>query len=119
MYRGYVTSTAGPEPDPEIEAMVRAAMEDLTEVGRPLGLHFEKGSAAVAPPGDPRPTLIVATFAVGDLAFTDRVLDPQSEDEEKVLRNLRADDALDQFNEVIRRHRAGESPLDDLAQDDG
>lgn len=109
----------GFQPDPDVEEQIRSVMLQLGESARSCGLYLESAAAHVAGPDEaPRPILIVGQFAVGDLAFTDRVLDPPSEEDKKVVRTMEVDHQLDEFNETRRRLMTGEGPLGELADDD-
>ena len=102
-------------PDPETEEAVRASLSLLGDGARRCGLYMESASASLSSPDEaPQPPLIVASFAVGDIAFTDRVLNPPVEEVNKAVRTMEVDADLDRFNDARRRLAAGEGPLGDL-----
>ena len=104
-------------PDPDLEALIRAAVGRLGESGQRCGLYM--GAVRVAVPEDgPGPALVIADFAVGELAFTERVLNPAGEEDRKTLRGMDVDLDLDRFLEARRRMASGEGPLGELEDDD-
>ena len=100
------------EPDPEVEAAIRSAVDRLGAGGQRCGLHLN--SVRVAVPEDvPGPALVIADFAVGELAFTDRVLNPSGEEDKKAVRKMQVDFDLDQWLEARKRLEALGKPDDD------
>jgi hypothetical protein len=100
------------EPDPDVEAAIRSAVERLGTGSQRCGLHLS--SARVALPEDaPGPALVIADFAVGDLAFTDRVLNPSGEEDNKAVRKMQVDLDLDEWLEARRRLENLGGPDDD------
>lgn len=94
---------------------VRRAIESVEVAGRHVGLHMERSSVALpaVPDADGGPVLIVADFAVGELAFTHRVLHPAAEEDQKVVRTMEVDADLDDLAEFKRRLRE-RGPIDEL-----
>lgn len=100
------------EPDPDVEAAIRSAVDRLGAGGQRCGLHLN--SVRVAVPEDvPGPALVIADFAVGELAFTDRVLNPSGEEDNKTVRKMQVDLDLDQWMEARRRLERLGDPDDD------
>lgn len=95
---------------------VGIAMRNVEDAGRRCGLHLERSSVAVPAVPDEHggPVMIVADFAVGSLAFTDRVLRPEVEDTNKAVRVMEVDADLDELAEFKRRLAEGNGPLDEL-----
>lgn len=91
------------EPDPQMEDAVRTAVERLGERARRCGLHL--GSVRVAMPPADGPALVIADFSVGDLAFSQRVLDPSGEEDNKTVRAMEVDADLDEWNAARERLR--------------
>lgn len=57
--------------------------------------------------------MVIADFAVGDLAFTDRVLNPSGEEDNKAVRKMQVDLDLDEWLEARRRLENLGGPDDD------
>lgn len=98
------------EPDPDVESAIRAGVDRLGAGAQRCGLHLN--SVRVAVPDVPGPALVIADFAVGELAFTDRVLDPSGEEDKKTVRQMQVDLDLDRWLEAKRR-------LEALGDEDG
>lgn len=118
MFPGFPQS---PEPSDEERQQLQKVMEKVEEVGRKCGLYLENAQVMMEPhtPEDHGGrAVVVAHLAVGDLAFHPRVLNPESEDTNKIVRMMEVDHNLDKFNETRRKLTEGEGPLADLAGDD-
>jgi hypothetical protein len=107
---------AEPEPDPRMEEAVRTAVDRLGDGARRCGLYL--GTVRVSLPSASGPSLVLADFSVGDLAFSQRVLDPDGEEDNKTVRTMEVDADLDQWNAARQRLLSGEGPIGELADDD-
>jgi len=107
------------DDDDEAQAALRerfsAATSGAEDAGRQCGLYLEDATPAATSDGS---LVVMATFAVGDLAFTDRVLYPAKEDDAKEIREREVDAALDERNRIVREAREGKGPLAALEDDD-
>lgn len=83
---------------------------------RRLGLYVERTDRTVVdgPMGPVQVMLVEAT--IGDVAFTDRVIDPAKNDTDTAFREMEAamlsDEFLDQREQIKRNIAAGRDPLD-------
>lgn len=104
------------DPMPFDHEAVRRAIENVETAGRHVGLHMERATPALPAQPDPDggPVLIVADFAVGDLAFTDRVLHPAVEEDNKAVRVMEVDADLGSLAEFKRRLQRERGPIDEL-----
>lgn len=115
MYSLSVDASVPNEPDPEQEEAVRAAVDRLGEASRRCGLYLGTVRVAMPPTG---PALLIADLSVGELAFSQRVLDPSGEEDQRTVRAMEVDADLDRWNEARNRLLRGEGPIGDLAADD-
>jgi hypothetical protein len=108
------------DPDNVDDEKVREVVQRLEAAGGRCGLYLESADFAVeeGQDGPARPTLVMASFRVGDLAFTDRVLNPSAEEDNKVVREMEVGADLDEVKEIRRRAAEGVGPLAELKEDD-
>lgn len=116
-------------PDPDEEGIQNEAarqqadllmerVKPLDDELRMLGLYLSDSQVAIhSGPTGPAVALLVGV-QVGDVAFTERVLDPDSDamnDEFRAIQAASENDAwLDNRNELIKRLREGEDPIADV-----
>jgi hypothetical protein len=106
--------------DQDAQDRLTAAVE---ETGRHLGLYAHAIRIHQPDPDedpsipDDHPAIVLASFDVGDLAFSSRVLDPQNEETNAEFREMVVDE---QRSEVERLRREGMTgALAELEDDDG
>ncbi len=114
-----MTDTSGhddeQEDDYDLRERVRAAAERVEQAGLKVGLYMEHAQPAITHDGQ---LLVQVQFRVGDLAFTSRVLDPATEDTNRVVREMEVDQRLDEFNRIARQAKEGTGILAELEGDD-
>jgi len=103
------------EDDPALRERFEAAMHGAEDAGRHCGLYLTHADAAVTGDGQ---ALVLAQFHVGELAFSTRVLDPEVEDEAKVVRGMEVDNTLDEFNRIARDARERTGALAELEEEE-
>jgi hypothetical protein len=87
----------------QVEALVKQAEEDLAKIG----LYAEP--AAQSRHGDDELYLLM-NFRVGDVAFTKRVQDPETDKTDDVIRGMESNAVFETRDEIIERYkRKGQS----------
>lgn len=106
----------GPEPQDEgdFEIKCKAAMEKLEETSRKMGLYPEQAHAMKMPDDS---FVFVVEFLLGDVAFSDRVQNPQKYSTDTMVntmeKNLLGDTFLEERAKIQKRLAAGLDPMDD------
>jgi hypothetical protein len=93
----------------------------LEAAGKSCGLYLAVAHVAVPDPDDPEipegaPTMVTAQFDVGNLAFSSRVLDPETEATNKEFRDMAVDYRRDEVKRIAREGMSG--ALAELEDDD-
>jgi hypothetical protein len=93
----------------------------LEEAGRHCGLYLHAAQIHAPDPNDPElpedaPVLVAASFDVGNLAFSSRVLDPQTEETNKDFRGMVVDHNRSEAERIAREGMTG--ALAELEEDD-
>ena len=96
----------------------RDVVDRAAQAGQTCALYLEKAGIGQPDEACDGPVLVVASYRVGDLAFTDRVLHPATEDVNREIRSREIDDTLDRFSAARRRLTEGIGPLADLEADE-
>ena len=89
--------------------------------GKVCGLYMSHAQVAIPDPNDPEipedaPILVTAIFDVGSLAFSSRVLDPETESTNKEFRSMAVDYHRDEAQRIAREGMSG--ALAELEEDD-
>jgi hypothetical protein len=84
----------------------------LEEAGKKCGLYLAVAHVVVPDPDDPdvpenAPALVTAAFDVGNLAFSSRVLDPETEATNKEFRGMAVDYHRDEAQRIAREGISG------------
>lgn len=104
--------------DFEARLNATAAVDELDDRARRLGLYLGGWDVAPVPTGDPdvQTVGVVAQFDIGEVAFSDRVQHPERFYTDETFRVIEADTAVDEFLEtrqrIAERLAAGEDPLE-------
>lgn len=100
-------------------------IEDLENASRKLGLYADQIVVGVPSlpghvPGDPdeeEKVVVVANFTIGDVAWSDRVQNPQADETDMEFRKMAVDLEKDQFEakraEIERRLKEGKPIFDE------
>lgn len=97
----------------ELRERIRSRLPDLEAAGRRVGLHLDEESMGGGLNGDGQP-VVSASFYVGGLAFSTRVLDPVAETVNDASRVIAADSTRDERARILREAQEGIGPLADL-----
>lgn len=122
------------EPNEELRLLVEGLTEKLTDAARNIGLYLEHaGIASKAEPDgsqvldtqefrehvDKGDVMIVGVFAIGDVAWEKRTLNPEQDEIDKQAREM-LPDPVELLRERIRRaHELGLDPLDEEEEENG
>lgn len=104
------------EEDPTIAVeQLRSKKDELEAVARKLGLYLN--SAAIVPlPPDGTKVGLIADFLIGDVAFTQRIQDPEQEQIDRMFYDMTSgignDDFLDKQAQVKKNVAEGRHPFD-------
>lgn len=107
-----------PEDQGDFEIKAKAAFEKLEEASRKMGLYPERSQAMQMPDGE---FVLVTEFLLGDVAFSDRVQNPQKYSTNTMVntmeKNLLGDTFLEERAKIQKRLAAGLDPMDDSMDD--
>lgn len=102
---------------------IREYAEKLEKVADHLGLYMQGFAVGALPNHDHNPfedeepeahMLLLATFAVGEVAFSDRIMNPEKYDEDGKFREITIDaDPLEVSFEELKRHYLGKEKMRD------
>jgi hypothetical protein len=98
------------------DGILAAKVEEVEAALRPLGLYFDRARwlhQEAEDEGDRRgakdgTAILVASFMVGDLAFSARVQDPQQSDFDSSFRAMAAEMRREETEELIRKMASGD-----------
>lgn len=96
----------------------------IEEAARKIGLYVDSSTITMVPGqyGNPEPALVV-DFLVGDIAFSKRVQDPDTDSFDRSFKELEVSMLDDEFLEtraqIQRNVAAGRDPLDDGDEEAG
>lgn len=108
----------------EFEIKARAALDRLEDKARQMGLYVDSAHVLLMPvPQASEPEMVFAVnFTLGDIAFSDRVQNPDKHATDSMIRTLemqmRSDDFLEQRTKIQENIAAGRDPFDDGADSD-
>lgn len=119
-----------PEPNEELSSLLNSLGSELTDSARKLGLYAEHVSVGVTgnvPPdsikdieslkkvveGDDGEVLVMVTFAIGDVAYSKRIQDPEQDEIDDQVRTMLPDPA-EELREKIRKAREEGRDIFDL-----
>lgn len=116
------------EPTEPNEEDAQRLMEELENAARKLGLYAENlaigvpsGGPYASLLGDGEKVVVVAQFTVGDIAWSDRVQNPQQEDADMEFRKMAVDLEKDAFEakraELERKLKEGKPIFGDEDDD--
>jgi hypothetical protein len=97
----------------EFRERIRSRVGGLEEAGRRVGMHLNEESVQAGVTADGQP-VVQASFVLGKLAFTTRVLDPAAEAVNDSARVIAADSTRDERERILREAQEGIGPLADL-----
>lgn len=118
-----------PEPNEELSNLLNSLGSDLSDSARKLGLYAEHVSVGVTgnvPPdavkdldslkkvieGDEGDVLVMATFAIGDVAYSKRIQDPEQDEVDDQVRMMLPDPVEEIREKLKKAQEGGELDLD-------
>lgn len=103
-----------PEEHSEFEATARTALERVEDTTRKIGLYVHQSQVALGPGGE---LVLLVDFLIGDVAFSDRVQDPQKQQDKQIVntmeRSMVADELIAARDRLERNLKAGRNAYDD------
>lgn len=98
----------------DFEIQAKAAFEKIEDKARQLGLYSDQVHAMMTPDGQ---MVLVVQFLLGDIAFSDRVQNPQKHQTTRMVddmeKSMQTDTFLEERERIKRNLEAGRDPLDD------
>lgn len=87
-----------PQLDPKVQEFLKKTMESLEQAARKIGLYVESAGTGVVPGQDVN--LLVVTFTLGEVAFSDRVQNPDKDAAESEFRTMAVQTEEEIFNQL-------------------
>jgi hypothetical protein len=104
------------EPEDRDEQRVQKMFADLDSRARKLGLYLDNGLVAPIPGEeefeDPQRVMVLASFVIGDRAFSKVVQDPDQHGFDETFREMRLDAEEEEYRR-IQREGLGWMPEED------
>lgn len=99
----------------DFELKAKAAFEQIEDKARQMGLYYDSARAVMLPDGE---LVLMVDFILGDVAFSDRVQNPQRYSTDTLLRTMEKgqqdDDFLNERERIKQALARGEDPLSAL-----
>lgn len=100
------------EPTEEEYARAREAAEEMGKIAQKLGLYQQDYTLGTATGSDGELRLIIiSTMTAGEIAFTDRILNPEESDINDEFVNMKTElerQEFDEYRETLRRRVEGD-----------
>lgn len=100
----------------EFEAKAKAAFDLVEDKARQIGLYADEAVVMMMPDGNP---VLVVNFMIGDVAFSERVQDPQKHATNSMVDTMKqgilGSSWLDERDRLQKALRAGINPLDAIS----
>lgn len=109
------------DPNEEYYEKLAPVIEKLQEEARKIGLYVSAAFLQPDPmtiPGEKTEPRIIVTFAVGDVAFSDRVQNPEQDEVEDQFRGIEHGMVRDQVEEIKGSGRDLLASLRDIDNED-
>lgn len=114
------------ERNEKLDALFREKVDQVENTARKIGLYIQDAGLVIPKGRDPMhpeieegTPVMVATFSVGDIAFSDRVLNPEQDSVEKEFRKLSLQAEQEKFDDLRsdleKRLQEGKGIFDDEA----
>lgn len=91
-----------PQPSFELIEGTKKAVGEMEDAARKLGLYLQDHQLAMDP-RDPTKMIIIGQFLIGDVAWSDRVQNPQVDAETDQIKTMESDLAKQEFVELRER----------------